>query len=165
MSLKRLNLVFVVPDDVPQEELRKLLAMLAAMNPTLKELLPTVASESTWRCWRELSPFDGAAVAATGQTLIGATARREAAPSLASLRRGVEVQYASLLPLKNNWRLSRGRPPARTYAHLVNHAKGCASALTGRVVTAPAALEFTSTQEGYFALVEGLTVLRASLSS
>jgi hypothetical protein len=182
MSVDRLNLVFVVPDDVPQEELRKLLITLRAMNPTLQELLtrvsansgaqryfpssfPTVATESTWRCWRELSPFDGVAVAANGRTLVGAIDRGQAAPSLTSLRRGAEVEYASLLPLKNNWRLSRGRPTGRSYAAFVNHVKGCTSAFTGRVLTVPAALEFTSTEEGYLAAVEALEALRARFPS
>jgi hypothetical protein len=182
MSVDRLNLVFVVPDDVPAEALTTLLVTLRAMNRTLQELpatasahsgalryypssFPTVASESTWRSWRELSPFDGVAVAANGRTLIGATDGGHSAPSLTALRRGAQVEYASLLPLKNNWRPSRGRPPGRSYAALVNHVNGCTSAFTGRVRTVPAPLEFTSTQEGYLAAVEALKVLRAHLPS
>ncbi|MGH7336592.1 MAG: hypothetical protein ACREI7_03355, partial [Myxococcota bacterium] len=126
---------------------------------------PVVASESMWRCWRELSPFDGAAVAARGRTIAGDTDRRDAAPSRAALRRGAEVQYAALLALKNNWRLSRGRPPGESYALFVNHALGYASAATGQVRTVPAALEFASTEDGYLAADEALKVLRASLGS
>jgi len=182
MSVDRLNLVFVVPDDVPAEELKRLLVTVRAMNRTLQELLtrvsahsgaqryfpsafPIVASDSMWRCWRELSPFDGVAVAANGRTLIGVTDRGQAAPSLTSLRRGAEVEYASLLPLKNNWRLSRGRPTGRSYAAFVNHARGCTSAFTERVLTVPAALEFTSTQDSYLASLEALKALRARLPS
>src|SRR5688572_33209137 len=86
------------------------------------------------------------AVAANGRTLIG-PGHRGQAPSLTSLRRGVEVEYASLLPLKNNWRLWQGRPTGQSYAALVNHVMGCTSAFAERVLTAPAALEFRSTEE------------------
>jgi hypothetical protein len=181
MTVDRLNLVFVVPDDVEPDALRRLLDILKAERRTAEALLkgastdsggprrsdppafPNVASESIWRCWRELSPFDGAAIAANGRTIAGDTGRSHAAPSRAATRRGAEVQYAALLALKNNWRLSRGRPTGESYAALVNHAKGYASALTGRVRTAPEALELASTQDGYLAAEAALKALRASL--
>lgn len=180
MFVDRLNLVFIVPDDVPERELRNLLVTLRAMNRTLQELLrkvsadggaqryfpssfPTVASDSMWKCWCELSPFAGVAFVANGRTLIDVPDRGQVAPSLTSLRRGAEVEYASLLPLKNNWRLSRGRPTGRSYAALVNHAKGYASAFSGPVLTVPAELEFASTEEGYLAAGDALKELRARL--
>jgi hypothetical protein len=177
LSRDRINLAFIVPDGIPDEELRRLLVTLGASNRTVNRLLmneatgkgelfyvravfPSVASESMWRCWRELWPFHGVAVAATGQTLVGFAQGAHALPSLASLTRGAEVHYASLLPLKNNWRLSRGRPGGRSYAEFVNHAKGYASAFKGPVVTVPEALEFTSTEAGYVAAIDALEELR-----
>jgi hypothetical protein len=183
MSADRLNLVFVVPDDIAPDELRRLLATLRTERDTAAGLLttpsredsgarrpdqtafPTVASESMWRCWRELSPFSGAAVAANGRTIVGETDRLHAAPSTRALRRGAEVHYAALLALKNNWRLWRGRPPGEAYVPFVNLAKGCASAFTGQLQIVPAALEFPSTQDGYLAAIEALRVLRVSLGS
>jgi hypothetical protein len=46
---------------------------------------------------------------------------------------------------------------------MLNHVKGCASGLTGPVLTAPAAYELASTQAGYAAVCEELGVLRKSL--
>lgn len=181
MSVDRLNLAFVMPDDAPEDELRRLLVTLGALHRTVEVLskrvslndelqlyfpslaCPVVVSESMWRCWRELSPFDGVAIAATGRTLMGASSR-QTAPSRTALMRGAEVQYAALLPLKNNWRPLHGPGTPRLYAAMVNHVKGYASATTGRVLAVPAALEFTSTQEGYLAAVEELRMLRACLT-
>jgi glycosyltransferase involved in cell wall biosynthesis len=164
MSVNPLNLALIVPDDIPHDELRRLLITLRTLHRTTLPL-PILASDAMWSCWRELSPFDGVAVAASGQTVIGATRHPHPGPSPASLRRGAEVEYASLLPLKNNWRLSEGQPSGGSYATLVKHVKGCASALTERVLTSPPELEYTSIDEGYPAAVEALRALRTSLSS
>lgn len=180
MTVDRLNLVFILPDDVPEDDLRRLLATLAALNHRVEGLLTgksmprvaqdhvpsafsVVASDSMWRCWRELSPFDAVAVAATGRTLIGASDPDHAVPSVPAMRRGAAVLYASLLPLKNNWRQSKGRATGQSYAPLVNHARGYASAFTGPVLTVPAELEFTSTKDGYVAAFDALEDLRAHL--
>jgi hypothetical protein len=179
MSVDRVNLIFVVPDEIPEDELERLLKALGAVPRTadgfltgilprgvqghVRSVFPMVASDSMWDCWRALSPFDAVAVAATARTLVGGVDCGRPVPSLPALRRGAAVQYASLLPLKNNWRQSRGRPTGQSYAALVNHAKGCASVFTGPVRTVPAELEFSSLEEGYQAAHESLHELRTRL--
>lgn len=178
----RPSLVFVVPDDVADNALETLLRSLGAVHralesswtsasdwPELQLLFPSLAcpvvvSRSMWSCWRELFPFEGAAIAASGRTVAGPT-EEHVVPSMAALRRGAEVQYAALLPLKNNWRPLGGVGSPRVYAAMVNHVKGYASATSGTVLTAPAAYEFASVQEGYVAVSEQLNVLRARLTS
>jgi hypothetical protein len=182
MSSDKLNLAFVIPDETPGNELWKLVAILGRLHrktagswesffpkgelhayfPSLS--YPVVVSRSMWRCWRELSPFDGLAVAANGRTLTGPEDVRPGIPSRAALTRGAEVQYAALLPLKNNWRPVRGVGSPRLYAAMVNHVKGYASATSGNVLVSPTAYDFKSTEEGYQAVSEELEVLRKTLT-
>ena len=178
----RPSLVFVVPDDVAENELETLLRSLGAVQRALASAwtsasdppevqlffpalaCPVVLSRSMWTCWRELFPFEGAAIAATARTIAG-PAEEHAVPSIAALRRGAEAQYAALLPLKNNWRPLGGPGSPRVYAAMVNHVQGYASATSGTVRTMPSAYDFTSVREGYVAVSEELSVLRARLTS
>ena len=118
MSADKLNLVFVVPDETPRNELWKLVATLGILRRESEDLwqrfffngelqaffpafyYPIVISRSMWRSWRDLSPFNGAAVAANGRTLMGPEDDLRNLPSMAALKRGAEVQYAALLPSK-----------------------------------------------------------------
>ena len=89
MSGTGLSLQFVVPDETGLEEMARMLEALAWRTASARELIPRLpasddgrryapegfplfATRSVWRRWRELSPFDGVAVAVTGRTLIGA---------------------------------------------------------------------------------------------
>jgi hypothetical protein len=85
------------------------------------------------------------------------------APSFGTLRRSAEVHYASLLPLKNNWRNSRGRPTGQYYAWLANRAAAYASAYNGRITTKPDAIAFRSAEDGYPGIVAALSAFRAKL--
>jgi hypothetical protein len=183
MSADKLSLVFVIPDETPGHELRNLVATLGTLHRNSEGLwksafsngqlqayfpslaYPVVVSRSMWECWRELSPFDGAAVAANGRTLMGSDDSLRAVPSVAALKRGAEVQYAALLPLKNNWRPLRGTGTPNLYASMMNYVKGYASAVSGTVLTSPTRYTFTSTREGYQAVSAELAVLRQTLSS
>jgi hypothetical protein len=84
---------------------------------------------------------------------------------MAALKRGAEVQYAALLPLKNNWRPLRGLGTPRLYAAMVNYVKGYASATSGKVLTSPTTHDFKSTQDGYQAVSEELKTLRERLTA
>jgi hypothetical protein len=176
------TLTFIVPDDTPAEQLERLLVTFGQVNhaidglrrrssPLIAGLAPPLenstflATESIWRCWRELAPFDGVAVAASGHTLVGHSAVSEDLPSLSGLRRGAEVQYVTLLPLMNNWRLAMGRPSGAAYRPLVNHARGYESAFGVEVSTSPAALHFESMEEGYRAAVDAMNALRTTVRS
>lgn len=182
MSGDKLNLAFVLPDETPGETVWRLMATLGTMYRHTHDLwtsaftngelqrhfpclpFPLVVSRSMWTGWRDLSPFDGLAIAAGGRTLLGPDDPVRSIPSTAALRRGVEVKYASLLPLKNNWRPLRGSGSPALYAAMLNHARGYASALSGRVLTSPTTYAFTSTQAGYEAVSEELSVLRERLT-
>jgi hypothetical protein len=183
MSTDTLSLVFVIPDETPDHELWQLVATLGTSHRNTEGLwksvftngelqahfpslpYPVVMSRSMWKCWCELSPFDGAAIAANGRTVIGSDETLRVVPSTAALKRGAEVQYAALLPLKNNWRPLRGSGSPRLYASMVNYVKGYASAMSGQVLTSPTRHTFKSTQDGYQAVSEELDVLRQRLTS
>lgn len=182
MSGDKLNLAFVIPDDTPGDTVWQLMATLGAMYRNTPDLwtsaftngelqrhfpcvpYPLVVSRSMWTCWRELSPFDGVAIAASSRTLMGPEDTARGIPSMASLKRGVEVKYAALLPLRNNWRPLRGSGSPALYAAMLNHVKGYASALSGRVLTSPTTYGFTSTQAGYEAVSGEMSVLRRRLT-
>jgi hypothetical protein len=182
MSGDKLNLAFVLPDETRGDTVWQLVATLGTMHRHTQGLwtsaftngdlqrhfpslpYPLVVSRSMWTCWRELSPFDGVAIAASGRTLMGPGDTVRGLPSMAALTRGVEVKYASLLPLKNNWRPLRGPGSPWLYAAMLNHVKGYASALSGRVLTSPTTYEFPSTQAGYEAVGAELSVLRERLT-
>jgi hypothetical protein len=182
MSGDKLSLAFVLADETPAETVGQLVTTLGTMYRHTRGLwtsaftdgelqrhfpslpYPLVVSRSMWTCWRELSPFDGVAIAASGRALMGPEDPVRGLPSMAALTRGVEVKYASLLPLKNNWRPLPGSGSPALYAAMLNHVKGYASALSGRVLTSPTTYEFPSTQAGYEAVSEALSVLRKRLS-
>jgi hypothetical protein len=182
MSADKLSLVFVMPDETPGTDLGKLVATLGRLanktdalwkrfftNGELQRYFPSLAcpvvmSRSMWKCWRELSPFDGAAIVANGRTLMGPEDTWPGIPSRAALKQGAEVQYAALLPLKNNWRPLGGSGTPRLYAAMVNYVKGYASGTAGTVLTSPTTHRFASVQDGYRAVCEELKVLRQRLS-
>ena len=118
-----------------------------------------------WNCWRELSPFNGVAVAANGRVLMGPEDALHRVPSRVALRRGAEVQYAALLPLKNNWRPLRGSGTANLYEAMVNYVKGYASATSSQVLTSPETHGFKSAQDGYHGVCEELQALRERLTA
>jgi hypothetical protein len=180
LSANGLNLHLALPDDVAEADVRRLLPILAALKHTVQERLarlpthsgaeryhatvfPSLASESMWKCWCELSPFDAVAIAANGRMLLDGRNDRLRAPSFGTLRRSAEVHYASLLPLKNNWRNSRGRPTGQYYAWLANRAAAYASAYNGRITTKPDAIAFRSAEDGYPGIVAALSAFRAKL--
>ncbi len=180
MSRDRLSLAFVVPDRIPEHALRNLLVEVGALHQETERVwnrpcangdlrsyfpslsYPVILSQSMWKCWRELSPFDGAAIAASGRVLAGPDGLLEP-PTRTALKRGAEIQFASSLPLKNNWRPSGGVPSSTLYGAMVNHVRGYASALSGPVTTAAAASEFGSVEDGYRAVSNELGALRARL--
>jgi hypothetical protein len=182
MSGDKLSLAFIVPDETPTETVGRLVATLGALYDDTRDLwataftngelqrhfpslpYPLVVSRSMWRAWRELSPFDGVAIAASGRTLLGPDDTGRGLPSRAALRRGAEVKYAALLPLKNNWRPLAGPASPTLYAAMLNHVNGCASALSGSVPTSPTTYEFPSTRAGYEAVGEALGALREQLT-
>ena len=183
MSADKLNLVFVVPDETPRNELWKLVATLGILRRESEDLwqrfffngelqaffpafyYPIVISRSMWRSWRDLSPFNGAAVAANGRTLMGPEDDLRNLPSMAALKRGAEVQYAALLPLKNNWRPLQGSGTSGLYGMMMNHVQGYSSANTGKILTSPTTHNFKSTQDGYRAVCEELQILRKGLTA
>jgi hypothetical protein len=180
MSLDRVCLAFVVSDDIPDCRLRDLATRVVALqqetatlarrwcaNGALQMYFPSVTpgvilSRSMWESWRELSPFDGAAIAASGRLLAGRPDLLRS-PSARALRRGAEVHLASLLPLKNNWRPSGGRPPVSLYAAMVNHVSGYSSALSGPVETSASDRQFGSVVDGYRSVSAELSALRSHL--
>jgi hypothetical protein len=182
MSTRRIDIAFVVPDDTPPESIARLVTSLAAARAALDRTLataaleesdlqsyqpalrhPVVMSASMWRCWLVLSPFLGAAVAASGRVVAGSELCDAPRPSKAAFRRGAEVFLASLLPLKNNWRPLRGPLTPRIYAALADQARGCFSAISGDVVTSPAPCVISSDAEGYRAVVHAQAALRDAL--
>jgi hypothetical protein len=181
MSADKLNLAFVVPDDTSSRELSDLFATLGRLHRSTEDLwrtrfsngelqpyfpsfaYPVVVSRSMWTCWREVSPFDGAAIAASGRTLIGPDDGLREMPSIAALQRGAEVQYAALLSLKNNWRTLDVAGATRLYAAMVNHVRGVLSAASGTALAGPTTLRFASAEDGYRAVSEELDLLRERL--
>ena len=182
MSSDTLNLVFVIPDETPGPELWRLVTSLGSAHRQTKGLwsslftngelqayfpsfsYPVVVSRSIWSCWRELSPFDGAAVAANGRTLMGPENGLRSVPSTAALKRGAAIQYTALLSLKNNWRPLPGSGTPRLYGSMINYVKGYASAASGSVLTSPTRHDFTSLESAYQAVSEELSVLRQTLT-
>jgi hypothetical protein len=183
MTADKLSLAFVIPDETPRNERWELVARLGTLrrdseslwksfftNGELQSFFPSlsyplVVSHSMWNCWRELSPFNGAAVAANGRALLGPEDRLQGVPSRAALKRGAEVQYAALLPLKNNWRPLRGSGTPALYEAMVNYVKGYASATSGQVLTSPGPHAFKSAEDGYRAVCEELQALRKRLTA
>jgi hypothetical protein len=181
MTVDKLSLAFVIPDETPRDERWKLVTRLGTMRRDTESLwkrffsngelqsffpalsYPIVVSRSMWNCWRELSPFNGTAVAANGRTLTGPEDALRNVPSKAALRRGAEVQYAAMLPLKNNWRPLHGTATPALYEAMVNYVKGYASATSAQVLTSPQAHAFKSVQDGYRAVCQELQGLRERL--
>jgi hypothetical protein len=181
MSRGLLSLAFVVPDDVDARRLQRLVAAAGAVRRETDALWtacfttaevrthvpapanPIVVSHAMWQAWRELSPFDGAAIAATGSVLSGGLPDFGELPSHASFRRAAEVHYAAMLPLRNNWRRFNGRGSPELYAALTNHVNGYASALTGRLRIQPERLDIATVHDGYVAVTAALRTLAAAL--
>jgi hypothetical protein len=181
MSSGLLSLAFVVPDGVDARALRALVAAAGVVRRETETLWttlfttpfvrthvpapanPIVVSRAMWNAWRELSPFDGAAIAATGSVLCGELPDLGDMPSLASFRRAAEIHYAAMLPLRNSWRRFDGRALPRLYAELTNHVNGYATALTGGLRIRPEQLEFATIEDGYSAVNRALEALDGSL--
>jgi hypothetical protein len=175
MSADAPNVAVVVPDDLPESGVRILFEALARRHRAGRLSAPTpvgsesqryfpsfahavVLSRSMWKGWRELSPFEGAAVAASGRTRMGPDDDLRDPPPIAALRRGAQVQFATLLPLRNNWRPLGGPPSPALYETMVNHAAGCRPA-PALLRTWPMRRGFRSLDESYRAITEELRTL------
>lgn len=183
MSTDKMNLAFVIPDETPRNRLWKLVTTLGALhrktnglwktfftNGNLQPYFPSipwpvVVSRSMWKCWRELAPFVGAAVGANGRTLMGPDDASHGMPSMAALRRGTEIQYAAILPLKNNWRPLPGPATPQLYEAMINQLEGYASVASGAILMSPTPHRFESTLAGYRAVCQQLEVVRKTLTT
>lgn len=128
---------------------------------------PVFVSQSIWRSWMYLIPFEAAAVRSGGQLVAGEESiLAEVSPYMETLPRDISTRYAAMLSLRNNWRTLAPINRPRFYSLACGQVRAWRLALEGDPICTRTELDHSESvdlHQGYEMLQHELTQLRHRL--